>query len=301
MVLYAFRCFHYRGLLKQNKGYYGKYKSCLMENNDYEVIFLGSSRVEMHYNTHLFDSLTQLHSFNLSMAGATPQMSYALLKIYLQQSKTPDLLFYDVDLNNLKTNKTSISDFNNFFPFLSNPVVRNEFNRVDPRMNHFYYNPYYSLPFSGIENLSTSAHGWLNIPNKTDAIYYKGYLRDTIHNILTYQKVFNEFAYLSQNRRDYLDSIIQICKLSKIKLILISSPMFAGGQLDISNKKQISRQMEYFAKSRQVPYWDLSSLPFCNRRELFADHHHMNAKGAKVFCSYLVDFFNNKTNKVSLN
>jgi hypothetical protein len=77
LLLYGFRQLHYYGLLKQEKGYYAKYKTAFFEKNTFDVIFLGSSRAEMHYDTRIFDSITQKNSFNLSLAGATPRIAFA--------------------------------------------------------------------------------------------------------------------------------------------------------------------------------------------------------------------------------
>ena len=74
LFLYGLRKLHYRGLLKQTAGYYEKYNTAFINKNNFNVIFLGSSRAEMHYNTYIFDSLTKQNSFNLSLAGATPQV-----------------------------------------------------------------------------------------------------------------------------------------------------------------------------------------------------------------------------------
>ncbi|MEO6304234.1 MAG: hypothetical protein ABIP51_13800, partial [Bacteroidia bacterium] len=174
------RYLHYKGLLKQTKGYYGKYTTAFLKENNFNVLFLGSSRAEMHYDTKLFDSLTGSNSFNLSLAGANPQVAYAALKTYLVKSKAPKHLIYEIDYHYLGFNSGEIKEFNNYFPFLSIPELRSQFNKIDPRINHFYYDPYYSFPYTGFKNLSTSLHGWLNIPNQIDSLYYKGYFKESL-------------------------------------------------------------------------------------------------------------------------
>ncbi len=278
----------------QTEGYYAKYKTAFLEKNNYNVLFLGSSRVEMHYNPKIFDSLTHTNSFNLSLQGATPQVAFAALKGYLLNSKAPEHLFYELDYHFLKYKSTEVKEFNNYFPFLSNVTLRENFCKIDSRMQRFYLNPYYSFPFTGFKNLSTSLHGWFNIPNKTDSLYYKGYLKEVLRPNLKFVPVVAYYTYFNIDERSYLDSIIQLCKKNKTRLTLVTSPIFAGGKVDLLNKEQIISQLNNIAITNQIRYFDLSSLPFCNNRNLFIDHYHMNYFGATKYTLYFSGVFNNK-------
>lgn len=279
----------------QKKGYYNKYATAFFESNSFNVLFLGSSRAEMHYNTRIFDSLTGSNSFNLSLAGATPNVAFAALKAYLLHSKAPEILFYEVDYHYLKYVSHEIKEFNNYFPFLSNSELRQQFNRIDGRMNHFYINPYFSFPYTGLKNLSTGLHGWLNIPNKTDSLYYKGYQKEVLRPSLKFNPIKPYYTYFNLTDRSYLDSIIYICKKNKIKIALVSSPIFAGGKVDLINKNEVIAQLKNIARINKISYFDLSSQPFCNQRKLFIDHYHMNYEGAIKYSVIFSHLFNNKT------
>ncbi len=294
LLLFGLRKLHYHGLLKQTAGYYDKYNTAFVNKNQLNVIFLGSSRAEMHYNTRLFDSLTHQNSFNLSLAGATPQVAFAALKAYLQNSTAPEYLIYEIDYHFLKFENNEIKNFNNYFPYLNNKTLLTEFTKIDGRMPYFYYNPYYSWPYIGFKNLSTSIHGWLNIPNQIDNLYYKGYFKESLRPSLTFVPIEPYYTYFNITNRNYLDSIITICKQKNTKITLLSSPIFAGGQVDLLNKKQIILQLNNIANINDINYYDLSSLPFCNNRKLFIDHYHLNYLGANKYTTFLYQFFNNK-------
>lgn len=229
------------------------------------------------------------------MAGASPQVAHALLNVYLEKSKPPKLLFYEVDLLSLKNKDAAIFNFPNFFAYLSIPSVRKEFTRIDARMEHFYLNPFYSLPFSGIENINTSFHGWLNIPNRNDHLYYKGYFEENTQPPLNYLPVKQEWHSISERSRSYIDSIISLCYKKHITIFLVSSPIFAGGQLDMLNKTALCQSVKKLANKHSIGYLDFSSLAFCVNRKLFIDHQHLNAQGARQYVNYLVNYFNNKT------
>jgi hypothetical protein len=292
-VLFAIRQCHYTGLLRQTQGYYGKYKTAFLNKNSFDVLFLGSSRAEMHYDTGLFDSLTHRNSFNLGISGATPNVAFMALTTYLAKSKAPAYIIYEVDYHALK-HKSEIREFGNFFPFLSDPVFRKQMNALDPRMNHFYYNPYFSFPFTGLNNLGTSLNGWMNIENKTDSLYYKGFFRDAIRPPLTsiaYKKITVAF---DPEQRAYYDSIITTCRKHNIYLTMISSPVFAGGKIELDNKNEIVAEIKDIAIKNNIRYFDLSSLPFCYDRQLFADHFHLRYNGARKFTFHLARVFDSK-------
>jgi len=297
LFLYALRSLHYHGLLKQKEGYYGKYKTAFLEKHDYDVVFLGSSRVEMHFEPRLFDSITGANSFNLSLIGVNSPVAFAALKAYLVNNSAPKHLFYETDFHFLRYNTHDIKEFNNFFPLFKNEVLLEEFNKIDSRMKHFYYNPYYSWPYTGFKNISTSLHGWFNIPNKYDSLMYKGYIKDNFHDPLKFKRVKPYNAYFERGNRDYYDSIIVLCKAKGIEITLISSPMFAGGKVDLLNKNQIVNQLNHIAKINGIQHVDMSSLSFCNQRHLFADHFHLNYKGALLFTRKFANYYRNNLQK----
>lgn len=300
LVLFALRWLNDYGLLKHNKGYYAKYKVAFFEKHNYDIIFLGSSRVEMHFEPKLFDSITGLNSFNLSLIGANSPVAFAALKAYLVNNKAPKQVFYETDFHYVRYNTHDIKEFYNFFPFFKNKVLLEEFNKIDSRMYHFHYNPYYSWPYTGIKNISTSLHGWFNISNKYDSLIYKGYIKDNFHKPLTFKSVKPYFAFFECGNRNYLDSIITLCKNKDIEITLISSPMFAGGKVDLVNKNQIVKQFNNIAKTKAIQHWDMSSLPFCNQRELFVDHFHLNYRGSEIFTRQFAFYYRNILQKNTL-
>ncbi len=281
-LLFLLRSWHYDNLLMQQEGYYAKMRTAFLDSNRYDVLFLGSSRVEMHYDTRLFDSLTGANSFNLGMAGATPQLAWAVLKGYLEKSEKPRMLFYELDYHALKDSR-EIKDFNNYFPVLRNATLRHQLSRIDGRMTHFYYNPYYSWPFTGIQNLSTGLHNRLHRPNRTDSLYHKGFVKEVLRPELKYLPATPFDSHPGPVNRQYLDSLMQFCRHENIELHLVTSPMFAGGNLEVRNREAVRQELEAMAKTNGLRWSDLSSLPFCDERSLFVDHYHMNERGARKF------------------
>ncbi|MCU0361287.1 MAG: hypothetical protein MUF75_11330, partial [Bacteroidia bacterium] len=157
-------------------GFYGKLNTVFLKHNAYTTLFLGSSRAEMHYDIPCIDRVTSWKSYNAGLAGASPMMAFTVLKLYLNKSACPKRVFYEVDLHGLKEKHSEIFEFNNYFPLLSDPLIRKEFSKIDARMPHFYLNPFYSLPYTGLKNISTGLHAWLGLPTQSDALYHNGFM-----------------------------------------------------------------------------------------------------------------------------
>lgn len=284
----------------QKQGYYAKYRTAFTEKNDFDVLFLGSSRAANHYNTKVFDSLTHRNSFNLSVSGANSRVSYVILKAYLVNSPAPKEIFFESDLHNLGVNTHDIMEFNNFFPFLGNKTLLEGYNAIDPRLKHFYYNAYYSWPYTGYKNISTSLRCWLGHTTEMDKKMYKGFFKDDIHPVLNFTSAKAYPASIEAQNGQYLDSIILLCKEKKSKLTLVTSPLFAGGKIDISNKDQIVGQVNQIVKKYGISHWDFSSRPYCSQRDLFVNHFHMTYKGARIFTLELANFYSNNCQKNAL-
>jgi hypothetical protein len=299
VILFVLRSVHYKGLLR-TQGYYSKYREAFLESKYAEVLFLGSSRVEMHYDTRAFDSVTGLSSFNLGLPGATVHEAFAAYRGYLACHQPPEYLIYEIDYHAMMERSSGIMEFSNFFPFLSNKTLRRELNKIDERINWFYYVPYYSWPYTGLKNISTSLHGWLNIPGKTDHLYHKGFYREISRDQLVYRPTLRKNVYMNVSERSYLDSLIILCEKNKTTLTFITSPYFACAGLDVANRARITRQVKDIAISHALNYYDLSCLPFCNRRDFFVDHYHMNYRGTKAFTPWLCWVFNNKIRHCAL-
>jgi len=291
LSLYGIRTFHYANLLSVDEGYYDKYKAAFLKSNKYDFLILGSSRAQMHYNTGMIDSIWNCNSFNLSYNGANIQQAYILLKCYLAKSIPPKVLFYEMDYHVFNTHEEGWMDFQNLFPFLKDENTFDYLRSSDKRFLYARYFPFYSLPNTGVKNFSTGMHYFFGKSLDNDRLYYKGYFKNCIQPNLNYKPSAGKYQWINRTDRDYLDSLIFICKNKDIQLNLISSPIFGGGKLDVINHTQLMRQINNIAAINGLRYTNYSSLPFCNQRNLFIDHHHLNANGSVLFTRYLCKTF----------
>lgn len=300
-LLFVYRAFLYTGIKKNKAGIFNKYNELfLKEGNAYDVLFLGSSRSEMHFNPKVFDAITGLNSYNMGISGASPKISLALLKTYCKQHQKPNYIIFNIDYFSLQNDTDRLNDFPRYFPYLNNANLKNELNQMDNRFNSFYYNPLHSLPYTQVEYLSTALHGWLNISGKYDTLMYKGYQTSELKEINTEDEPKPIYSFISIKNRNYIDSLIQFTSSNHIELILVTSPVFGGGKKNVLNKTTLSNQLKNISYINHIHYFDYTdSLAFQNS-ELFADYFHLNRKGALKFSQSISLTFDNILPKKAL-
>ena len=84
-----------------------------------------------------------------------------------------------------------------------------------------------------------------------------------------------------------LRSIIELCVGRQIKVILVYPPEYQESQSFCVNRGDVFRVFEELAREFQVPFWDYSDHPLCQKREFFYNSQHLNAKGATLFSEAL--------------
>lgn len=284
----------YEGIRKNRSGIFNKYHDLFLKHNHaYDVLFLGSSRAEMHFNPKIFDSITGLKSYNTGISGASPKISLALLKIYCHQHHKPKFIVLNIDYFSLQNDTDRLNDFPRYFPYLNNINLRNELQQIDHRFLSFYYNPLHSLPYTQIDYLSASLHGWLNIPGKYDSLMYKGFQTSSIQTFKHDDKPVVKHGFISIKNRKYIDSIILFTKANDIQMIVITSPVYGGGDKNVLNKTKLVSQLKNIAYLHHIPYLNYTDSFIYRNPLLYTDILHLNRQGARIFSKSISLAFNN--------
>lgn len=291
VLLYAVREIIYIGIRKNKAGLYDKYQTVFLRHNNYNVLFMGSSRAEMHFNTAIFDSITGMNSFNIGVTGATPRIAFQVLKSYCDRSKVPQYLIFDLDYHFLKFGVDTVRYFPRYFAYLENQTLLNGFNSIDSRFKSFRYNPLHSLPYSNIRLLAASLHGWLDMPSADDDSYFKGFTNVTNRDTITSNELNPYYSWIHPTERSYMDSIINFAQSNKVKLVFTSSPMYVNVKSALLNRQQMIGNLKDIAQNGNVAFVDFSFGEYSKRMGYFVDYYHMNGAGARVFTREFSHFF----------
>lgn len=293
-LMYSLQWFIYNGMQRNTEGVYHKYSTIFLKKNNFNTLILGSSRAEMHLDVKLLDSLTGLNSFNAAVSGASTRMAFIVLKSYLQHSNMPKTIFLEIDfhISHLKTD--TIFNFPRYFCYLSNPVLYSELTKIDARFVQFKYNPFYSLPFSGINSLSPALHGWLRKTTKYDMYYRNGFFENTVNDHYDHFDVKKFTGFIHPETKQYLDSFLVFSKNNNCKLVFTVSPIFKNAETEVLNKQAIIENFKQIANKNRVKFLDFSNdTTISNHKYYFEDNYHMLYSGARKYTKKIAEQYNN--------
>ncbi|CAM3646451.1 hypothetical protein FLGE108171_08070 [Flavobacterium gelidilacus] len=244
-------------------------------SKSYDVIMLGSSRANNHFDTQLFVD-KGLKSFNYGISGSRLQESALLLQLMLVNDYDLKTVILEIDLN---INSEGYSEGTRalFMPCLrSNKIVSNYYEDIIPEFNLLYYVPFYRYinydSQIGFRELFFSA---INKPSASiQNLGFSG-LKGSGTNMK-----YDLSKYSVKKNKDY-EFIKDICKAHKINLLVLSTPM-------CSQVKGI----EYFDAINTI-YPEVHNYEnSVTGDQYFSSCGHMNTKGAALFTQQIInDFF----------
>jgi hypothetical protein len=249
------------------------------KDKEYDVIFLGSSRVNNHFVPDIFNK-KGYKTFNFGITRSRLEESALMLKLMVERNYKIKNLILQVDLN-INTNDHSEAIRSLFMPYLHQSEIIREHYTTIPEYNKLLYIPFYRyLHYDarvGFREMYFSA-----IHKKTNSLEHNGF------NPLKSKPGKMVPADLSKyypKRNVAYEEIRAICKKNNINLIAMTTPMCMS---------TINR--DYFNHINSV-------YPEIHRFEnavtddkYFATCGHMNKNGAIKFTNIVFDaFFKSKS------
>jgi hypothetical protein len=240
---------------------------------DYDVIFLGSSRTNNHFVAQEFID-HGYKSYNYGMSGSRLEESALLLNLLLEKGTKIKNVVLEVDLN---INSNGFSDGTRafFYPYLTNSkTISNYYSNV-PEYNQFYYVPFYRyLKYDakiGFRELFFTA-----IEKPSRVLQFNGFYALTNTGK---EMSFDLSGYTPKKNFGY-EKIKELCKKYNVNLISVTTPM-------CENTKNIA----YFDAVVKL-YPEIHNLEnVVKEDQYFSSCGHMNEKGAKLFTLYVMNKF----------
>ncbi|HWY35544.1 MAG TPA: hypothetical protein VNX68_12935 [Nitrosopumilaceae archaeon] len=267
------------------------------QKNDYNTLFIGSSRAECHFNPRIFDSITGLNSFNIGISGSNNAFTYGILKSYLLKSTPPSVIIMNIDFHYSNESSDTIYNFPRYFPYLDHPVLYQELQKRDKRFFWFKYFPFYSLAFTGDKYINASLRGYFNVKSPYDESSFKGNQRIIplqYKNLDSIPATKYKGVILPENL-NYLDSIISLSRKIGSQLYFVISPSYFKGTDRIINIRDHIQRFIDLGEKKHIQVWNYTNDSLCTKKELFADFYHMKSEGCDLFTiQFSNDFLNNK-------
>lgn len=250
-----------------------------------EVLIMGSSRANHHYNPQIISDSLGLTCYNLGIDGSGAILMDGFYRL-ISQRYVPRLIIYELT-SSFDCYQNS-GDANNtrylaqLKPYYREDCLKKLFDDVDGRERMKLYSGLYryntsclNLFRSFIGNVSVGDNGFMPL---------KGVMSD-----------FKPFEVDTDSKIDslkikYFKQFIHDCKDNGTKLLFVVSPRFgATSSIEYQPLIDICKQ----EKCEVLDYYCLPS--FVSTKELFNDSYHLNVAGAAEFTMIIANHLNNVT------
>ncbi|MEI9944359.1 MAG: hypothetical protein WDN26_09055 [Chitinophagaceae bacterium] len=102
--------------------FFDKIQTALSNSDEYDILFIGNSKIHSGINPWYVDSITHLSSYNLAIGGGDEQEIKLLSTLYLQKHHAPKVVVFGIDGPMLQ-NYHGLKDRYPFLYFLNNDTV----------------------------------------------------------------------------------------------------------------------------------------------------------------------------------
>jgi hypothetical protein len=189
------------------------------KDKDFDVVFLGSSRVNNHFVPQLFND-NGYKTFNFGITRSRLEESALMLKLMVERNYKIKNLMLQVDLN-INTNDHSEAIRSLFMPYLhQSKTIRNHYKSI-PEYNKLLYIPFYRYmnydARIGFREMYNSA-----IQKRTNALDNDGFNPLKSHNG---KMIPADLSKYYPKKNIAYEEIKAICKANNINLIAITTPM----------------------------------------------------------------------------
>lgn len=154
--------------------WFKKTDDLLKTNTNYDIIFLGNSRVHFGINPYYIDSVTKLNSYNFGFGGADAEEFLLTTTLYLQNHPAPKITILSLDAGALTENEILKTRYHYLF-YLNNDSLKKFMNRAGFLTTLIKYFPFTKYSFFDEYNRTS-----LFVKGKTYPVFdhniYKGFL-----------------------------------------------------------------------------------------------------------------------------
>jgi len=275
--------------------FFEKSDELIKGHNNYDIIFLGNSRVHFGINPYYVDSVTKLNSYNFGTGGADAQDIRLSSLVYLQHHKPPKLVIISLDKASLGKKDILKTRFHYLF-YLENDTISK-------------YMKLAGFPTPLIKALPFIKYSFFDEYNRT-SIFVKGTPFPVFaHNI--YKGFMNPHQYTRSKAADnlyninagsnnlwepsiiYLRNTIAALQQAGSTVVFISPPEKNHSlNRESTLKHNTDSIINIIAQAYHIRYFHFEKT-FDDREEYFVDDIHLNEPGTKIYSIQLADSIKN--------
>ena len=238
-----------------------------------EIIILGSSRAQHHYNPDVINSSLKKSIYNTGLGGHGLFYNYAVLHEILKTNK-PEMVVLDISPN-IIVDPQAYSKLNILLPYYDQSEAFREIIQLNPKFSrlelfsnlYVYNSTLYDLLRTTFSKSNTIENGYKPLNGEIDENNFSPF----------YLEAKDE---MDSNQMLYLSKIIELCQTNNITFLGIVSPTYK--KFDVSNR--IIYNVDSIFTKNNLHLYDYSSyVPLYNKSKYFKDQLHLNMEGTAIF------------------
>lgn len=256
--------------------------------NRADLVVLGNSRAQHHYNPRIISKKTGFSSVNAGLNGGYGVYLPTFQVDEISNNYKPKAIIVEIDPNALGFWKGNYDRLTVLLPFIDRYpnaidyiLLRDNYQKVKLYSKSYRYNSliYNELMYSLFANKFNHVKSFIPISKKLSS-------KDSIASV---NKIRNMSSpTMDINMEIILKKLINIAKYKNIKLIFVNSPIYNNTLNDnysIAGKKAIQ-----IMNDNKISFWDYSNdTSFFNKYYLFSDRLHLNNKGAELYSNIIAE------------
>jgi hypothetical protein len=278
-----------KGLRQSRVDFYGKINAVFDSAQQTDLLMVGSSRVLVHLDPRIMDSVTGLNSYNAGFNSATIKTCFNIISAAVKYQTHIKAVILNIDYGIFSIEQDPYKDAY-YYPFENNGLDIKMTDSGSVGLVHkvrifdvSLYDDY--VKYAAIDGLLR--------PNRI-LPGYKGYQPhlavNDFKNIFDSSMSSKEIFY-SADAFNLLKQCIAICRQHHVQLIMVMAPYYKRQSPEkyYSNAAQVVNTIEQTAKQNNVPFFNYCNLSFANEEQYFYNMNHLNSKGAALYTQAVAD------------
>ena len=275
------------------------------DTTPFDILFIGSSRVEYTVNPRVIDSITGLNSVCVAMQGASIPQELAFLQLYLSRHKPPKLVILGLDFYSLSPSKLPYN-YPEYYDYLDDSIF-GSLNKLS--ITRFRYSFLFETfdrflimsKKTDYQKFTTAAYA-LKLPLKASKLneevswyseesFYKGY-KDLGNSTLSPKAekdlLKKENVICTDLGILLFKRFIEVSQNSKSKIVIVDPPIYYrhGEKFD---SREFYSHIHNISTTYNIPMWDYKKDSLSYSKNYFIDVLHLNKAGATKFSTALAN------------
>ncbi len=251
------------------------------EQLDADLVVMGSSRAWVQYSPAILDSILQINTYNMGIDGSGLNRQIIRYEVYDHyQARKPKYIVLNIDY--FSANEWSYGyEREQFFPYMWNPYMRKEIQKVEPMSWGERYIPVYRyVTYKGLYNVL------YEIP--WDIKTYKGYMgQDRAWEAKAYEEL-TAFHFKADERvMAMFEQFLEERKNEGVKVVFCYAPMYIGFTNKVENLEEFFVCYKDYAEKYDIPILDYTYHELSMDTAYFYNASHLNRRGAEIFSTQL--------------